>query len=141
MPELLKLEFIKVCRNNRVAEQPRMNRLLSAIGLVSFRMWMLWPLVIRVLLHFRCVELKHARPLMCCICVMCSTCVCNKLVCSICVCNKLFIGCVATLFLWHTLQEIGFTHMRVVEGIVSQLQLDGLLARMCQAASSRANIG
>ena len=29
------------------------------------------------------------------------------------------------------LQEIGYTHMRLTEGVDSQLQLSGLLARLC----------
>ena len=28
-------------------------------------------------------------------------------------------------------QEIGYTHMRLTEGVDSQLQLSGLLARLC----------
>lgn len=32
------------------------------------------------------------------------------------------------------LQEIGFTHLRIVEGINSLLQLSGLLARLCKVS-------
>ena len=32
------------------------------------------------------------------------------------------------------LQEVGFCHMRIVEGVNSRLQLSGLLAKLCQAA-------
>jgi hypothetical protein len=34
-------------------------------------------------------------------------------------------------------QEIGVTHMRVVEGLTSKLQLDGLLARLCKVATAK----
>ena len=32
------------------------------------------------------------------------------------------------------LQEIGFTHMRVAEGVNTLLQLSGLVARLCKVA-------
>ena len=32
----------------------------------------------------------------------------------------------------HTLQEIGFTHMRILEGVGTFLQLSGLMARLCK---------
>lgn len=35
------------------------------------------------------------------------------------------------------LQEIGYTHMRIVEGVNSLLQLSGLLARMCGKVTSQ----
>ena len=35
------------------------------------------------------------------------------------------------------LQEIGYTHMRIVEGVNSLLQLSGLLARMCSKVTSQ----
>ena len=36
-------------------------------------------------------------------------------------------------------QEIGVTHMRVVEGLTSRLQLEGMAARMCKAANDAKN--
>ena len=35
------------------------------------------------------------------------------------------------------LQEIGYTHMRIVEGVDSLLQLSGLLARLCKKVGSQ----
>lgn len=35
------------------------------------------------------------------------------------------------------LKEIGYTHMRIVEGVNSLLQLSGLLARMCSKVTSQ----
>lgn len=32
------------------------------------------------------------------------------------------------------IKEIGFTHMRIVDGLTSLLQLSGLLAKLCQVA-------
>ncbi|BET03315.1 Hypothetical protein NTJ_16133 [Nesidiocoris tenuis] len=34
------------------------------------------------------------------------------------------------------MQEIGFTHLRIVKGVTSILQLSGLLARLCQVSNS-----
>jgi len=33
------------------------------------------------------------------------------------------------------IKEIGVTHMRIIDGVESFLQLSGLCARMCEAAS------
>ena len=35
-----------------------------------------------------------------------------------------------------SLQEIGYTHLKISEGMTSLLQLSGLLARMCMKAST-----
>ena len=35
------------------------------------------------------------------------------------------------------LKEIGYTHMRIVEGVNNLLQLSGLLARMCSKVTSQ----
>lgn len=35
------------------------------------------------------------------------------------------------------LQEIGFTHMRILEGVATIIQLAGLLARLCKIVSCR----
>ena len=35
------------------------------------------------------------------------------------------------------LQEIGFTHMRILEGVGTIIQLSGLLARLCKMVSQR----
>ena len=37
------------------------------------------------------------------------------------------------------LQEIGYTHMRIVEGVNSLLQLSGLVARMCSKVTSQSS--
>lgn len=41
------------------------------------------------------------------------------------------------IFLFVILQEIGYTHMRIVEGVNSLLQLSGLVARMCSKVTSQ----
>lgn len=33
------------------------------------------------------------------------------------------------------LQIVGFTHMRIADGVTTQLQLSGMLAKLCLAAS------
>ena len=35
----------------------------------------------------------------------------------------------------HSSQEIGFTHMRILEGVGTYVQLAGLLARLCRMVS------
>jgi replication factor C subunit 2/4 len=34
------------------------------------------------------------------------------------------------------LKDIGFTHMRILDGCTSMLQLDGLLARLCTVSTA-----
>ncbi len=38
------------------------------------------------------------------------------------------------------LQAIGMTHLRIVEGVNSLLQLSGLLAKLCQLSASQQNL-
>ncbi|CAB4021073.1 replication factor C subunit 2 [Paramuricea clavata] len=37
------------------------------------------------------------------------------------------------------IKEIGFTHMRIVEGVNSLLQMSGLLARLCMKTAAEEN--
>lgn len=41
----------------------------------------------------------------------------------------------------HLVQEIGFTHMRILEGVGTIIQLGGLLARLCKLVCLTARRG
>jgi len=41
----------------------------------------------------------------------------------------------------HFVQEIGFTHMRILEGVGTIIQLGGLLARLCKLVCPTASRG
>ena len=48
---------------------------------------------------------------------------------------QLYVSCIHRVTIVLRLQEIGYTHMKIADGVDSLLQMAGMLARLCQKSA------